>query len=138
MARKSPGHSFSPKVGRLLRESVYLLLIGIALYLIMILVTYDRNDAGWSHSGIFNEVQMQVDTQAHGCQIYYYIYLVYPLGGGLLSFFRPLLGAIGESIVAVFSTNNRWRYRLVVFCCFWRRAVDWNLYVFTRLTLRFH
>ena len=57
MARKSPGHSFSPKVGRLLRESVYLLLIGIALYLIMILVTYDRNDAGWSHSGIFNEVQ---------------------------------------------------------------------------------
>lgn len=57
MARKSPGHSFSPKVGRLLRESAYLLLIGIALYLIMILVTYDRNDAGWSHSGIFNEVQ---------------------------------------------------------------------------------
>lgn len=57
MARKSPGHSFSPKVGRLLRESVYLLLIGIALYLIMILVTYDRSDAGWSHSGIFNEVQ---------------------------------------------------------------------------------
>jgi len=57
MARKSTGHSFSPKVGRLLRESAYLLLIGIALYLIMVLVTYDRNDAGWSHSGTLNEVQ---------------------------------------------------------------------------------
>ena len=57
MARKSGSHAFSPKVARLLRESFYLLLVGIALYLIMILVSYDRNDAGWSHSGVFNEIQ---------------------------------------------------------------------------------
>ncbi|GKS69263.1 DNA translocase FtsK [Nitrosomonas sp. PY1] len=57
MARKSASHAFSPKVARLLRESFYLLLVGIALYLIMILVSYDRGDAGWSHSGAFDEIQ---------------------------------------------------------------------------------
>ena len=57
MAKKSSGHSFSPRVARLLRESVCLILAGAALYLILIFFSYDRGDAGWSHSGDINQVQ---------------------------------------------------------------------------------
>lgn len=56
MAKKS-GHSFSPRVARLLRESGWLILVGAALYLILIFFSYDRGDAGWSHSGDFNQIQ---------------------------------------------------------------------------------
>ncbi|MBA3755735.1 MAG: DNA translocase FtsK 4TM domain-containing protein [Nitrosomonas sp.] len=57
MAKKSSGQSFSPRVARLLRESVCLILTGAALYLILIFFSYDRGDAGWSHSGDLNQVQ---------------------------------------------------------------------------------
>lgn len=57
MAKKSSGHSFSPRVARLLRESAWLILAGAALYLILIFFSYDRGDAGWSHSGDFNQLQ---------------------------------------------------------------------------------
>jgi len=43
----------APLPGRLvmlLRESRWLLLLGVALYLILILFGYDRNDPAWSHS----------------------------------------------------------------------------------------
>jgi len=56
MAKKS-GHSFSPRVARLLRESGWLILVGAALYLILIFFSYDRGDAGWSHSGDSNQIQ---------------------------------------------------------------------------------
>ena len=57
MAKKSSGHSFSPRVARLLRESGWLILVGAALYLILIFYSYNRGDAGWSHSGDFNQIQ---------------------------------------------------------------------------------
>jgi|CXWL01.1.fsa_nt_gi S-DNA-T family DNA segregation ATPase FtsK/SpoIIIE len=57
MAKKSSGHSFSPRVARLLRESAWLILVGAALYLILIFFSYDRGDAGWSHSGDVNQLQ---------------------------------------------------------------------------------
>ncbi|MBX9916652.1 MAG: DNA translocase FtsK 4TM domain-containing protein, partial [Nitrosomonas sp.] len=57
MAKKSSGHSFSPRVARLLRESGLLMLMGAALYLVLIFFSYDRGDAGWSHSGDFNQIQ---------------------------------------------------------------------------------
>ena len=43
----------SPLPGRLaalLRESRWLLLLAVAMYLILILYGYDRNDPAWSHS----------------------------------------------------------------------------------------
>jgi S-DNA-T family DNA segregation ATPase FtsK/SpoIIIE len=43
-------HPFSPKISGLMRESWWLALVGVALYFIMILGTYDRADPGWSHS----------------------------------------------------------------------------------------
>ena len=57
MARKSGSHSLTPRVARLLRESGWLILVGAALYLILIFFSYDRGDPGWSHSGDSNQVQ---------------------------------------------------------------------------------
>lgn len=57
MARKSTGNAYSPRVARLLRESVCLILSGAALYLILIFTSFDRSDAGWSHSG--DSIQIQ-------------------------------------------------------------------------------
>ncbi|MGH8630805.1 MAG: DNA translocase FtsK 4TM domain-containing protein, partial [Burkholderiales bacterium] len=37
-----------PRIAALLRESWWLLLVGAALYLLLILVTYDPQDPGWS------------------------------------------------------------------------------------------
>ncbi|MCW5603881.1 MAG: DNA translocase FtsK 4TM domain-containing protein [Burkholderiales bacterium] len=39
-----------PKIAALLRESWWLALLALALYLLLILYTYDRADPGWSHS----------------------------------------------------------------------------------------
>ncbi len=51
---KSTHSRFPPRVSRLLRESGWLILVGVALYLILIFYSYDRGDAGWSHSGDYN------------------------------------------------------------------------------------
>jgi S-DNA-T family DNA segregation ATPase FtsK/SpoIIIE len=39
-----------PKIAALVRESWWLALLAIALYLVLILYTYDKGDPGWSHS----------------------------------------------------------------------------------------
>jgi S-DNA-T family DNA segregation ATPase FtsK/SpoIIIE len=39
-----------PKIASLLRESWWLALVALALYLALILVTFDKSDPGWSHS----------------------------------------------------------------------------------------
>ncbi|MCW5618153.1 MAG: DNA translocase FtsK 4TM domain-containing protein [Nitrosomonas sp.] len=57
MASKSTGRSLTPRVSRLLRESGWLLLLGAALYLILIFYSYDRGDPGWSHSGDYDYIQ---------------------------------------------------------------------------------
>ncbi len=46
---KSPRKPLPPKIAALLRESWWLLLIGAALYLFLILATYSKSDPGWSH-----------------------------------------------------------------------------------------
>lgn len=57
MAKKSGKNPLPPRVSRLLRESGWLILVGAALYLIMIFYSYDRGDPGWSHSGDFDHIQ---------------------------------------------------------------------------------
>jgi DNA segregation ATPase FtsK/SpoIIIE, S-DNA-T family len=52
---KAPGaraakNPLPPKIAALLRESRWFLLLGLALYLLLILSTYDKSDPGWSHS----------------------------------------------------------------------------------------
>ena len=46
---KTPRKPLPPKIAALLRESWWLLLIGGALYLVLILATYSKSDPGWSH-----------------------------------------------------------------------------------------
>jgi S-DNA-T family DNA segregation ATPase FtsK/SpoIIIE len=49
-ASKVAGNPLPPKIAALLRESWWLALVAIALYLLLVLVTYDRADPSWSHS----------------------------------------------------------------------------------------
>ena len=41
----------SPKLSRLLREAYWLLLAAVGCYLALILISYQRGDPGWSHTG---------------------------------------------------------------------------------------
>ncbi len=97
MARKSTGNSFSPRVARLLRESVCLALAGAALYLILIFFSYDRSDAGWSHSG--DSIQIQ---NAGGYA-----------GAWLADFLLYLFGASAWWWVAFFFSAVIWSYRRI-------------------------
>ncbi len=45
-----------PKIAALLRESWWLLLVGAALYLVLILSTYSKSDPGWSHQASGSQV----------------------------------------------------------------------------------
>ncbi|HVY05971.1 MAG TPA: DNA translocase FtsK 4TM domain-containing protein, partial [Burkholderiales bacterium] len=55
-AQKVSRKPLPPKIAALLRESWWLLLIGAALYLVLILATYSKNDPGWSHQGSGGQV----------------------------------------------------------------------------------
>lgn len=97
MAKKSSGHSFSPRVARLLRESGLLMLMGAALYLVLIFFSYDRGDAGWSHSGDFNQVQ---NAGGHA-------------GAWLADLLLYLFGASAWWWVAFFLSAIAWSYRRI-------------------------
>lgn len=56
MAKKVASNPLPPRTSRLLREAVSLVLSGIALYLALILISFDRTDPGWSHSGALRQV----------------------------------------------------------------------------------
>ena len=47
--QKAQRKPLPPKIAALLRESWWLLLVGAALYLVLVLFTYSRGDPGWSH-----------------------------------------------------------------------------------------
>jgi S-DNA-T family DNA segregation ATPase FtsK/SpoIIIE len=97
MAKKSSGNSHSPKVARLLRESVCLILVGAALYLILIFFSYDRGDAGWSHSGDLNPVQ---NAGGHA-------------GAWIADLLLFLFGASAWWWVAFFLSAVAWSYRRI-------------------------
>jgi len=97
MAKKSSGHSFSPRVARLLRESGLLILMGAALYLVLIFFSYDRGDAGWSHSGDFNQIQ---NAGGHA-------------GAWLADLLLYLFGASAWWWVAFFLSAIAWSYRRI-------------------------
>jgi S-DNA-T family DNA segregation ATPase FtsK/SpoIIIE len=48
-ANKVQRKPLPPKIAALLRESWWLILVGAALYLVLVLATYHRSDPGWSH-----------------------------------------------------------------------------------------
>src|SRR3970282_2036323 len=49
-AKKTTAAPLPAKLGNLLREARWLVLAGLAGYLLLIFLTFDRGDPGWSHS----------------------------------------------------------------------------------------
>ncbi|MEO8009398.1 MAG: DNA translocase FtsK 4TM domain-containing protein, partial [Betaproteobacteria bacterium] len=62
--QKTPRKPLPPKVAALLRESWWLLLIGAALYLVLILATYSKSDPGWSHQASGSQVVVNAGGKA--------------------------------------------------------------------------
>ncbi|HRQ05356.1 MAG TPA: DNA translocase FtsK 4TM domain-containing protein [Nitrosomonas halophila] len=56
MAKKSASNPLPPRISRLLREAVSLILGGIALYLALIFISFDHTDPGWSRSAASQQV----------------------------------------------------------------------------------
>ena len=54
--QKAPRKPLPPKIAALLRESWWLLLMGAALYLVLILATYSKSDPCWSHQASGSQV----------------------------------------------------------------------------------
>jgi len=59
MAKKSASNPLPPRISRLLREAVSLVLGGVALYLALIFISFDHTDPGWSRS---SEVIQQISN----------------------------------------------------------------------------
>ena len=55
-SRKAAPNPLPPRVAVLIRESWWLVLVAGAVYLALVLATYDKADPGWSHSSGGNEV----------------------------------------------------------------------------------
>lgn len=56
MARKASPNPLPPRIAKLLREASCLILGGIALYLMLIFISFDRADPGWSHSDQIDQI----------------------------------------------------------------------------------
>ena len=56
MARKASNNPLPPRIAKLLREAGCLILGGIALYLMLIFISFDRADPGWSHSDNIDQI----------------------------------------------------------------------------------
>ncbi len=56
MAKKANPNPLPPRIAKLLREASCLILGGIALYLVLIFMSFDRTDPGWSHSDHIDQV----------------------------------------------------------------------------------
>lgn len=97
MASKSNGRPLSPRVARLLRESGWLILVGAALYLILIFYSYDGGDPGWSHSGDYDHIK---NAGGH-------------VGAWLADLLLYLFGASAWWWVAFFFSAVSWSYRRI-------------------------
>ncbi|MDV6344950.1 DNA translocase FtsK [Nitrosomonas sp. Is37] len=56
MAKKTNNNPLSPRIAKLFREAGCLILSGIALYLILIFISFNRADPGWSHSDHIDQI----------------------------------------------------------------------------------
>lgn len=56
MAKKANPNPLPPRIAKLFREAGTLILSGIALYLILIFLSFDRADPGWSHSDHIDQI----------------------------------------------------------------------------------
>ena len=54
---RSAENPLPPKIASLLRESWWLALVALALYLALILLTFDKSDPGWSHTASVEQIR---------------------------------------------------------------------------------
>lgn len=54
---RSAENPLPPKIASLLRESWWLALVALALYLALVLLTFDKSDPGWSHSASVEQIR---------------------------------------------------------------------------------
>ena len=82
---KQASNPLPPHLASLLRESWWLALVAVALYLLLVLVTYDKADPGWSHSvrtaavhnagGVFGAYVADLLLYVFGLSAYWWILL---------------------------------------------------------------
>jgi len=91
MANKS--NPMPPKIAALLRESWWLVLVAAAIFLVLILYTYDPRDPGWSHTathpairnagGYFGAILADILLYVFGVSAYWgVVFLLYAIGWG--------------------------------------------------------
>ena len=56
-AVRSADNPLPPQIAALLRESWWLAIVVVALYLALILFTFDKADPGWSHSSSVEHIR---------------------------------------------------------------------------------
>src|SRR5258705_9543447 len=56
-AGRSADNPLPPQIAALLRESWWLAVVVVALYLALILFTFDKADPGWSHSATVEQIR---------------------------------------------------------------------------------
>ena len=54
---RSDENPLPPKIASLLRESWWLAVVALALYLALILFTFNKADPGWSHSAVVEQIR---------------------------------------------------------------------------------
>ena len=91
MANKS--NPMPPKIAALLRESWWLVLVAAAIFLVLVLYTYDPRDPGWSHTathpairnagGYFGAILADILLYVFGVSAYWgVVFLLYAIGWG--------------------------------------------------------
>ncbi len=91
MANKS--NPMPPKIAALLRESWWLVLVAAAIFLVLVLYTYDPRDPGWSHTathpairnagGYFGAILSDILLYVFGVSAYWgVVFLLYAIGWG--------------------------------------------------------
>ena len=56
-ANRSAANPLPPKIAALLRESGWIAMLLLALYVALILFTYNKGDPGWSHSVAVEQIR---------------------------------------------------------------------------------
>ena len=56
-ANRSAASPLPPKIAALLRESGWIAMLLLALYLALILITFNKADPGWSHSVAVDQIR---------------------------------------------------------------------------------
>src|SRR5687768_9469952 len=95
--RRAAPNPLPPRVAALVRESWWLILVAGAIYLSLVLATYDKGDPGWSHSAESAQIQ-----NAGG-----------PFGSWLADVLLYLFGASAYWWVVFFLFAIFWAYRRI-------------------------